>query len=224
MRRIGILGGMGPEATLLLMTRLLAAVPARDDADHVPLVVHQNPQVPSRIEHLIEGGGPSPTPVLVGMARDLEAAGAAALAMPCMTAHAYLDAVRAATPLPVIDMLAETVAALAAAAPGGRVGMLASPAVHRAGLFEGPMAAAGLTPLWPVDEAPVLAAIRSVKAGGRPEAAFARIGEGLAGQGADILCVACTELSLLTGALAPAPPWCDALDCLVAAIVRAARG
>lgn len=223
MRRIGILGGMGPEATVLLMQRLLAAVPARDDADHVPLVVHQNPQVPSRIAHLIEGRGPSPAPVLAAMARDLQSAGATALAMPCVTAHAFLAEIRAATPLPVIDMLAETVAALAAAAPGGRVGMLASPAVRRAGLFEAPMAAAGLAPLWPADEAPVLAAIRAVKAGGRPGAGLAQAAEGLAGQGADVLCIACTELSLLTGALAPAPPWCDALDCLVAAILRAAR-
>ena len=62
MRRVGILGGMGPEATILLMQKVLAAVPARDDADHVPLIVHQNPAVPSRIAHLIEGTGATPAP------------------------------------------------------------------------------------------------------------------------------------------------------------------
>ena len=71
MRPVGILGGMGPEATILLMQKVLAAVPARDDADHVPLIVHQNPQVPSRIAALIEGTGANPTPVLEQMARDL---------------------------------------------------------------------------------------------------------------------------------------------------------
>ena len=69
MRPVGILGGMGPEATILLMQRIMAAVPARDDSDHVPLIVHQNPQVPSRIAALIEGTGTDPGPVLAGMAR-----------------------------------------------------------------------------------------------------------------------------------------------------------
>ena len=73
MRTIGILGGMGPEATILLMQRVLVAVPATDDADHVPLIVHQNPQVPSRIAALIDGGGADPAPVLARMARDLNA-------------------------------------------------------------------------------------------------------------------------------------------------------
>ena len=48
-RTVGILGGMGPEATILLQQKLIAAVPASDDADHVPLLIDMNPQVPSRI-------------------------------------------------------------------------------------------------------------------------------------------------------------------------------
>lgn len=59
-RRIGILGGMGPEATVELMSRLIAATPARDDFDHIPLLVDMNPQVPSRIARLIEGAAPIP--------------------------------------------------------------------------------------------------------------------------------------------------------------------
>ena len=111
MRPVGILGGMGPEATILLMQKCLAAVTsgaqgALDDADHIPLIVHQNPQVPSRIARLIEGHGPDPAPVLAQMACDLAAAGAQALAMPCNTAHHYADAVRGATALPFLDMIA----------------------------------------------------------------------------------------------------------------------
>ena len=110
MRTVGILGGIGPEATVLLMKRLLKAVEARDDADHIPLIVHQNPGVPSRIRRLIEGTGEDPGPVLAQMARDLQAAGAEALAMPCNTAHAYAPQIMAATPLPFLDMRATTAA------------------------------------------------------------------------------------------------------------------
>jgi aspartate racemase len=217
MKRVGILGGMGPEATVLLMQRILLATPARDDADHLPLIVHQNPQVPSRIKRLIDGSGEDPGPVLAQMARDLQAAGAEALAMPCNTAHAYAEQIIAATPLPFLDMRAATVARL----PKGRIGMLASPAVRLTGAFDMAFAEAGLVPVWPDDEAPVLALIRAVKAGklGQAEAdQMAQIAAQAMPQ-SDHLLVACTELSLLTHAL-PAEGWTDSLDCLVAEIRR----
>ena len=217
MRTVGILGGMGPEATVLLMQRLLAAVDARDDADHIPLIVHQNPAVPSRIRRLIEGTGEDPGPVLARMARDLQGAGAEALAMPCNTAHAYAPQIIDATPLPFLDMRAATMAAL----PKGRVAMLASPAVRMTGAFDAHFAAAGITPVWPADEGPVLALIRRVKMGDTgPEAhedmcALAEAAEGH-------VLVACTELSLLTGALRV--PFTDSLDCLVGVIRDFATG
>jgi aspartate racemase len=217
MKRVGILGGMGPEATVLLMQRILLATPARDDADHLPLIVHQNPQVPSRIKRLIDGSGEDPGPVLAQMARDLQAAGAEALAMPCNTAHAYAEQIIAATPLPFLDMRAATVARL----PKGRIGMLASPAVRLTGAFDMAFAEAGLVPVWPDDEAPVLALIRAVKAGKLGQAEADQMAQ-IAAQSmpqSDHLLVACTELSLLTHAL-PAEGWTDSLDCLVAEIRR----
>lgn len=224
MRTVGILGGMGPEATVLLMQRVLAAVPARDDADHLPLIVHQNPRVPSRIRHLIEGTGESPGPVLAAMARALEAAGADALAMPCNTAHNYAPEIVAATALPFLDMRAATCAALPR---GARVGMLASPAVRLSGAFDAHFDAAGLVPVWPEDDSAALAVIRAVKAGSGPAevgAEFAALGRRMAAR-SDILLVACTEMSLLTGALTAARlQHIDSLDRLVAAIVDFAAG
>src|SRR5579872_2815690 len=88
---IGILGGMGPEATVDLMRRVIAATPARSDADHIHMIVDNNPKVPSRIAAIIETTGPDPAPELIRMAQSLERAGADALAMPCNTAHAYAD-------------------------------------------------------------------------------------------------------------------------------------
>lgn len=211
MRTVGILGGMGPEATVLLLQRLLQAVEARDDADHIPLIVHQNPAVPSRIRRLVEGTGEDPCPVLARMAQDLAAAGAEALAMPCNTAHAYAPQIIAATPLPFLDMRAATVAAL----PKGPVAMLASPALRITGALDAQFAEAGITPVWPEDEAPVLALIRRVKAGDTgPEAHQAMAA--MAGAAEGHVLVACTELSLLTGALDGS--FTDSLDCLVSAI------
>ena len=226
MKTVGILGGMGPEATILLMQKVMAAVPARDDADHVPLIVHQNPQVPSRIKALIEGTGEDPGPTLARMARDLQAAGAQALAMPCNTAHHYAPAVAQATLLPFLDMLDVTATSLAAQG-ARRVGMLASPATRLAGVFEAPFAARGLTPVFLRDDSGLLAIIRAVKAGERVTALGPRLAaeaEALVAEGADHLLVACTELSLMTTALPESVPHTDSLDCLTGAIVDFAKG
>ena len=83
----GILGGMGPEATVDLMHRIIAHTDARDDIDHVRCIVDNNPKVPSRIKALLEGGGESPAPCMADMGRRLEAWGADFLCIACNTAH-----------------------------------------------------------------------------------------------------------------------------------------
>jgi len=226
MKPVGILGGMGPEATILLMQKVMAAVPARDDSDHVPLIVHQNPQVPSRIAALIEGTGTDPGPVLADMARGLAAAGAEGLAMPCNTAHHYAPVIADATPLPFLNMIELTAATLAARG-ARRVGLLASPATRLARVFEAPFAAHGLTPVALADDSELLAIIRAVKAGEGSNSLAPRLAgeaETLIRDGADHLLVACTELSLIRDALPDAVPHTDSLDCLTEAIVSFARG
>ncbi len=217
---------MGPEATILLQRKLIAAVPARDDADHVPLLIDMNPQVPSRIAHLIEGEGEDPGPVLAAMAERLEGAGAKAIAMPCNTAHHYAEAIRGAICVPFLDMVALASAhAAARLGPGGRVGLLASPAVRMTGLYETALGGRGLHTLWPDDETPMLAAIREIKAGGGAGAAkaLAAAADELTARGAGLLLVACTEFSLIADRLAPAVPVVDTLDILVGEIVAFAQ-
>lgn len=228
MRRVGILGGMGPEATVLLMSRVIAAVPARGDADHVPLIVDQNPQVPSRIAHLIEGTGADPAPVLADMARRLERAGAEALAMPCNTAHHYLETIRLAVSIPVLDMVAASARrARQAAVQGARVGLLASPAVAKVGLFDRALAAEGVEVVHPASGDDLLAAIRTIKSEGpvpSARAALLRASEALLTDGAEVQLIACTEFSLIADAVAPGVHAIDTLDVLVDEIVEFAQG
>lgn len=222
MRRVGILGGMGPQATILILQKVLNAIPARDDADHIPLIIDQNPQVPSRIAHLLEGAGDDPGPVLAAMARRLVAGGAEALAMPCNTAHHYAAQVRSAVSVPFLDMITLSVAhARQLAGPGGKVGILASPAVRKVGLFDGGLAALGLGALYARDEPAMLAAIRQIKAEGPMPAARATLqaaSQDLADRGASVQMIACTEFSLIPEDLAPKVIGFDTLDLLVQAI------
>ncbi|WP_146346743.1 aspartate/glutamate racemase family protein [Phaeobacter marinintestinus] len=222
-RTIGILGGMGPEATILLQRKLVEAVPARDDGDHIPLFIDMNSQVPSRIAHLIDGTGIDPGPTLAAMARRLQAAGAVALAMPCNTAHHYAGAITQAVDIPLLNMVdlaadhaAETLGA------GGCVGMLASPAVRRTALFEKALSKRGLSVVWPAQDAPMLAAIRAIKVDSQSaqarETLLAASHELLAA-GAGLQFVACSEFSIIADSVAPDANAVDTIDLLVRAII-----
>ncbi|WP_200911796.1 amino acid racemase [Mesorhizobium sp. 1M-11] len=223
MRRVGVLGGMGPEATILIMQKILAGVRATDDADHIPLIIDQNPQVPSRIQHLIEGTGEDPGPVLASMARRLVAGGAEALAMPCNTAHHYAPSIRAAVTVPFLDMVELSVAhAEALAGQNTSVGILASPAVRKVGLFDVQLSKLGLTGLYASDEPAMLAAIRQIKAKGpQPEArqVLKAASDHLLARGAVVQMIACTEFSLIADAVAEGATTFDTLDLLVQAIL-----
>jgi len=79
---VGIIGGMGPEATVDFMRRVIAKTPAQDDNDHLRMLVDNNPKIPSRIAALIEGTGEDPSPVLCEMAKGLQAQGAEVFSLP----------------------------------------------------------------------------------------------------------------------------------------------
>jgi aspartate racemase len=216
---------MGPEAALELMRRVIAMTPAQDDQDHIHVILDNNPQIPSRIKHLIERTGADPTPELVRMARGLEASGAQALAMPCNTAHHYADEIRRAVQIPLLDMVALTAQRLASQ-PGRRVGLLASTAVLLTGQYHRALAGHGCELREPADQADVMAIIGAVKRGDTSmqiQQRFAGIAATLA-RDCDALLVACTELSLLAHSLQAGVPVVDSLDVLGEAVVGFARG
>jgi aspartate racemase len=218
MRRVGILGGMGPEATILMQQRLLDAVPAQDDSDHIPLLIDMNPQVPSRIAHLIEGTGGDPAPVLADMARRLEMAGAQALAMPCNTAHSYAASITAAVDIPLLNMVTLS----ADRAGPGKVGLLASPATRITGVFDTALAKVGATPVWLPDDAALLHAIRIIKSNGATVEArniLRAASEELLASGAETQLVGCSEFSLIAEAASADARVIDTLDVLVDAVV-----
>jgi aspartate racemase len=221
-RAIGILGGMGPAATVDLMARIVAATPARGDAGHLRLLVDSNPAIPDRND-AIERDGPSPGPVLVAMAQGLERQGAELLAIACNSAHAWVDDIRGATAVPLVSMIDATIAAIAHDHPGAqRIGLLAADACLGANLYQTPLAAAGYDVLTTVDQPGFMALVYGVKAGDMGDAAragMAALADGLIARGAELIVAACTEVPLLLGARACAVPLVDSTDALVHALI-----
>ena len=219
-RVVGIIGGMGPEATLDLMRRVLAKTPAQGDQDHIHLIVESNPKIPSRIAHLIDGTGADPTPELIRIAQNLQRAGAEALAIPCNTAHAYAHSIRRAVSIPLLDMVQLTVDHIAGSRRVARVGLLASSAVLATELYAKSFTCHGIAIVHPARQDEVMSLIKAVKCGETgpdAEAALARIALELANR-ADVLLVGCSELSVIAAGITA--PFVDSLDVQAQAIVN----
>lgn len=132
---IGVLGGMGPLATVDFMQKLLAATPATRDQDHVPALISAIPQIPDRTQ-AFQGKGVSPLPAMLACARRLEAGGAGVIVIPCNTAHIWFEELQAAMGIPVLHMVeAAMEEALATCGACPRIGLLATEATLASGLY-----------------------------------------------------------------------------------------
>ncbi|MFB9848347.1 aspartate/glutamate racemase family protein [Oceanisphaera arctica] len=227
---VGVIGGMGPEATVDLMRRVIAATPAWDDIDHIHMLVDNNPKVPSRIKALIEGTGESPAPFMAKMARGLERAGVDFLVIPCNTAHMYYPEVVAAVSIPVVNILDVTVQHVKRCQPNIRkVGMLASTAVENIRLYHDKFDVEDVETLFPSPEHQdnVMELIKRVKAKTHDADILARYheaAEDLKSRGAECLVLACTELSVISDKLTTDLPVYDASQLLAEHIVYRVKG
>lgn len=193
MKTLGVIGGMGPAATVAFLARVQALTPARGDQDHIRVIADINPHVPDRNTNPGEAEA-----VLTAMAVRLRDAGAEVLAMPCNTAHAQAGGVRTVGP-PFIDMIEETTARVSATG-ARRVGVLATPGGEA--LYAPALAARGLAAvlLEGADRETFMALIYGVKrgeTGPAARAAMAALARSLAAAGADHLVAGCTEVPLL---------------------------
>jgi len=226
--KVGIIGGMGPEATVLLMARIIELTDASDDADHVPLIVDSNTQVPSRINAIIDGSGKSPATELANMAKNLESSGAKALAMPCNTAHYYSQAIEDAVSVPLLSMVDLTAKQISTQiTPNSTVGVLASPAVAITGLYDKALSSYQLKTIYPHDQDLMLDAIQSIKKSSQIGEAHKIMQDAaleLNYRGADLLLIACSELSLAIEYLDSSYSVIDSMDVLAQAVIDFATG
>lgn len=196
---IGVIGGMGPAATADFYARLVEATPARRDQDHLHVVIDGNPAIPDRSAALLRRG-PDPTPLLVDAARRLESMGAELLVMPCNTASAFSDAVSRAVRCPLLRWHEVAVAELRARVPQARsVGLLATEGTVAAGVYQRALAHGGLACVVPraALQAQVARIIARRKAGDASEPLRTELGAVVSGVAADVVLLACTELSSL---------------------------
>ena len=221
---VGVLGGMGPDATVDFMAKVIAATPAERDQDHLRMLVDNNPQVPNRQEALL-CGGEDPGPALAAMAQGLEAGGADFLVMPCNTAHAFKHAILDAVAIPLLSIIDVTVDACEDFAA---VGVLATDGCIASGVFQEALGARRLRAILP-DEAELrelMHLISRVKAGDRGAdvgAAMGALAGVLVARGADVIIAGCTEIPLVLDSAVLDVPLVSSTDVLAEATVAMAR-
>lgn len=203
---IGVLGGMGPLATADFFSKVIAATPATDDEDHVPLLIQSDPRIPGRPAAILRGGE-SPLPAMRAARDRLIAAGATVLAMPCNTAHYWFEPLVADCPVPFLNIVEATCDEAAQRAPAGaQVGLIATGATLATHLFDQRLEALGLVPVFPSEDDMnqwVLPAIAQVKAGQAHQGGqlVERAVDALLARGASVVVLACTETPLALDAI-----------------------
>jgi aspartate racemase len=202
---IGILGGMGPEATAHFYTLIIKSTKAEKDQEHIPVIIYSHPEIPERTDAVL-GKGPSPLPCLLEGVRVLKEAGADFIVMPCVTAHHFYNEIMANVRFPFLNLVDETLLyALRKMPEMKRVGVIASTGTLKSRLFHEAFAREGVEIVEPADEeqAQVMEAIfgkEGIKAGstsGKCREIIHDMARALIQRGAEAVIAGCTEVPLV---------------------------
>jgi aspartate racemase len=201
-RLVGVIGGMGPEATIDFMSRVLSNTPATVDQDHVRMIIHHDPRIPSR-QLAMRGKGESPGPAMAALASSLESSGADFIVMPCNLGHAWQTDIVNAIHIPFISIIDVTVsAALQHSTKGSPVGLMTTPGCFHAGLYQQALKKAGrpIVLQTPDELHQTMLWVDRIKAGDKSDRVaegLRRLGNALIARGAKVLIAACTEFPLV---------------------------
>lgn len=222
---VGILGGMGPYATLEFYRSILDNTPAAKDWDHLRILIDSNPKIPSRTRAFLYGEA-DPVPMMIRSALSLRDAGADFIVVPCNSAHFFLPRVREGVDVPFLDMVeetAETVASLGAE----WVGLIAGEVTVKGRLYEQRLEHRGIRVLQVSDEEQVVARsiIEDAKKNSVDDETRTRMTSlinALVRGGADTVILGCTELPMVVRDMEVGCRIVDSVDVLAKAVVKRA--
>ena len=198
---LGVLGGMGPQATNTFYQRIIDRTQAESDQEHLRVLVWSDAKIPDRTAAIL-GGEDSREAVYRHLLRDaklLEHAGCTVLAVPCNTSHYFADRIQAELKIPLLHMPRLTVETIVGMGKK-KVGILATDGTIQTGIYQTELEKAGLEAVRPNAEIQKLVMsiiydeIKKGETGSREK--FAVIDEALRAEGCDCAILGCTELSV----------------------------
>jgi aspartate racemase len=225
---IGVIGGLGPEATADFFSRVIRNTPAKTDQDHLHILIDNNPKAPNRHD-AISGTGPSPAEMFAQSACRLETAGAEFLVMPCNTAHAFEKAITEAIQIPLVSIITETCNFIQAKHAGiQRVGLLAADGCLQAKLYDLGLDRVDVAPVCLSNERQkdFMALVHRIKATGVDDiikTSMKQMANELIDHGAQAILAGCTEVPLVLGQNDLSVPLIDSTEILARRCVQIAK-
>ncbi len=223
MKTVGIIGGMGPEATLDLFYKIIKNTPAKKDQEHIHLIIDNYPQIPDRTQFIL-GKGENPLPYLLRSANLLENAGVDAICMPCNTAHFFVDDIRKNINVPFISIVESVLKDIKKnQRDAKRIGLLATEGTIAGNVYHRLFEKEGYTIRVPKVsvQKKLMDVIYSVKAGRVKEKVnlLQECIDKLSNE-VDILIAACTEIPILIPYIKSSIPIIDATLSLAKSVVE----
>jgi len=199
MAAIGVLGGMGAMATAAFYTMLTNAQPVKTEQEYLDIIIYSKTSIPDRTAFILGHSDNDPSSALIDAATTLEQAGAGFIAIACVTAHYFYDAVANAISIPVINML-EEIAWHIEAQGLKNVGLLATDGTIQSRILHNVLEPKGINIVTPdpTQQKMLMKQIYSIKQGKHiASEGFAKQEQALFDKGAEAVILGCTELSLI---------------------------
>lgn len=223
-KTLGVIGGLGPIATSHFMELVIRMTDAQRDQQHLDMVIYHTPSIPDRSSFILDPTLPSPLEPMIDLGRRLSEQGVGCIAIPCVTAHYFHESLSQAISVPIIHAPQETAIHLQNA--GIRtVGIMATDGTVSSGIFQKELEKRGITRVIPSKERQkdVMHLIFECIKANRPAdmARFRQVAEELRENGAEVIILGCTELSLIKRDHYIGAGFLDALEVLAQqAVVR----
>lgn len=200
MKKLGVIGGLGPMATALFMQMVTEMTDAEVDQEHIEMLIHSCPQIPDRTSYILDHAKADPKPEMIRVGQGLAAQGADLIAIPCITANYFYTELEEGIRIPIINAIQETHRYLTERNIHS-VGLMATSGTVESGLFQKEFLSPDSRLIVPSKERQqeVMHLIyKNVKANRPPQMElFERISEELRAGGAEVILLGCTELSVI---------------------------
>lgn len=223
MKKLGVIGGLGPMATAYFFQLVTQMSQAETDQEHIETIIYSKPTIPDRTKYILNRNEKNPVEDIIEVGNVLKASGAEVIAIPCITAHFFHNEIENALELPIIHAIEETAFYLKSRNIT-KIGIMATDGTIQSELFQKTFQDSGLQSVLPDEEnqKKVMSIIYdNVKAGKTVDMDnFKEISTYLFEQGAQVIVLGCTELSVVKRDYKLPAGYLDVLDVLAQSAVK----
>lgn len=220
MKKLGIIGGMGSQATAYFFNRIVENTKASKDQEHIEIVILNHSTLPDRTQTILSGKYENFISAIVEDIKKLEYLGVDNIAIPCNTSHFFYDDIQKQTELPIINMVKETVKHIINKNKAIRkIGIMATDGTIYTKIYENECITYGIEAIIPSEEKQKIVMniiyneIKNGKKGSLHK--FMHVVDELKQKGCETIILACTELSYFKQ-YHTIPDYCvDSMDILV---------